>query len=376
MQKFIYPKILDEISEIFKTLDWSLFIVWGYCRDYFLWMKNDISDIDLATDILPVEVEELFPKSKIIWKKYWTIQIFYKGYSFEVTTFREDIGILDNRHPVEVVFTKNITKDAKRRDFTMNAIYYDISKKEWIDPINGISDLNKWIIRFIENPIDRIKEDWLRILRYVRLKYRYNLKDEDISIYDILKKHIKLLQYISEERIKSEFQLIVWNKNHSSIEFLNEIWFFKCLLWVKLSHNNLQIIRNYKEEYLAILVWYMLYAMTYWEKLELLLNKDQLYILTSIYKNNSFLFNYDLATSQDKYKLLTSKNIKYIIDIFKFYLSNDLFSMLSVDYERLCKLKFSNKLKKWNDIKNEFCINESKELWKLLIQENSKILFP
>ena len=129
---------------------------------------------------------------------------------FEITTLRKDIST-DGRH-ANVIFTSNWEQDALRRDFTINAIYADIEGRIF-DPLNGISDLQNGIIKFIGSPEERIQEDYLRILRYFRFFTQYSKIDHDQNIIRSIKKYINGLNKVSNERIFDELKKIIVLEN-------------------------------------------------------------------------------------------------------------------------------------------------------------------
>ncbi len=186
MQNII--SISQKLNAIWK----KVYIVWGWCREQILWIINENSDIDLATDATPTEMIGVLKVVKEVGKKYWTLIVKEGSDVFEITTFRKDIWILDNRKPVNVEFTTDLTLDSARRDLTINSIYYDVANKKFIDPQNWIFDLQNNIINFVWNPEERIKEDALRILRFIRFKNTYNLNSSFETLW-IIKENIELL---------------------------------------------------------------------------------------------------------------------------------------------------------------------------------------
>ena len=224
-------KTLEKIAQKFQVHNKNLYIVGGFCRDKILNIDNSETDIDFTTDILPEEVQNFTKTIWHIWKKYWTQLILEEWKTYEITTFRSDIGILNNRKPVEVQFTSDINLDAKRRDFSCNAIYFDIINNEYIDPQNWISDLKNKIIRFVWNPEHRIQEDALRILRFIRFKNNYSLSPAENNYFEIIRNNIWLLKNISPERIKDELdKILLWKNNIQALRDLKEIWFFTVYL--------------------------------------------------------------------------------------------------------------------------------------------------
>jgi tRNA nucleotidyltransferase (CCA-adding enzyme) len=222
---------MQEVKTIAKKIEkiWKkTYIVGGYNRDILLWLPA--WDIDLSTDATLDEVKSALKVVWEIWKKYWTLIVNENRKIFEITTFREDIWSINNRKPAKVIFTQNIQKDASRRDFTINAIYYNILEKKYINPVWWIEDLENKKINFIWKTIDRIDEDALRILRFIRFKNKYNLeaKQED---FEIISEKISLLKNISRERIREEFDKILLDKNNtSSLEDLKKIGFFNMFM--------------------------------------------------------------------------------------------------------------------------------------------------
>ncbi len=214
--------IAKKLEKIWK----KLYIIWWYSRAKVLWINYDW-DIDLTTDATPLEMQKVLFVVAEVWKKYWTMIIKEWNQVFEITTFREDIWILDNRKPVEVKFTQNLELDSKRRDFTINSIYYDVKNDTFIDPENWIDDLKNKVIRFVWVPQDRINEDALRILRFIRFKNLYNLSSAEDNYFEIIKNNIHLLKNISLERVKEEFEKIILLKNNiEALKDLKKIWFF------------------------------------------------------------------------------------------------------------------------------------------------------
>lgn len=223
-------KNLIKISQKLKNINKHLYVIWWYNRDKFLNLKY-LWDIDLTTDANPEEIKKVLNVIKDGWQKYWTLVISEWDEKFEITSFRKDIWILDNRRPVNVEFTDNLELDSMRRDFTFNAIYFDVENNNYVDPQNWIKDLWKKTIRFIWNPEERIVEDALRILRFIRFKNEYNLKIWNKNYFEILKNNVSLLKNISIERVRDEMdKILLLENNIQALEDLKEINFFKTFL--------------------------------------------------------------------------------------------------------------------------------------------------
>ena len=194
----------------------TLYIVGGYVRDSFLNVSP--KDIDLASSLTCDEVIELLHGS--CFKVVFSIKNFGKlvistdddKETYEYTTFREDIYRLDSglHRPSEIKFTKDIKKDALRRDFKINAIYFDILKEEYVDPIGGIQDLIKSTISTTRDADIVFREDPLRILRMVRLACEMNIKIESNTLY-AAKKNSYLVYNLSQAKKKEEFIKMVYS---------------------------------------------------------------------------------------------------------------------------------------------------------------------
>jgi len=168
---------------------------------------ENIDDIDLATSLDPNEVKNRLTKNgvKVIETgiSHGTLTAILNKKKFEITTLRKDV-FTDGRH-ANVEFTHDWESDAKRRDFTINAIYSDILGRIF-DPLNGISDLNNGNVKFIGLPEHRIQEDFLRILRYFRFFIQYSKNEHDHNVIQSIKKNINGLNKISNERIFNELE--------------------------------------------------------------------------------------------------------------------------------------------------------------------------
>ena len=160
--------------------------VGGSVRKYLLNQKID--DIDIATILKPEEIIKKFENSNITVKKtgieHGTLTLVLDNNYFEVTTLRKDIST-DGRH-ASVEFTNSWEEDSRRRDFTFNAIYLSHDGKIF-DPQSGVNDLKNRKIKFIGNPDQRIKEDYLRILRFIRFSIEY-------SNFDFEKETLRAIQ--------------------------------------------------------------------------------------------------------------------------------------------------------------------------------------
>lgn len=183
----------------------QVFFVGGCVRNALL--DAPVSDIDIATDATPSDViasaKQAGIKAVPTGIDYGTITLVYKGTPFEVTTFRKDVST-DGRRAV-VAFSRDIKGDAARRDFTMNALYAR-PDGELVDPLGGYADLESRCFRFIGDADARIREDYLRVLRYFRFHAWYGDQDVgfDPDALAAITNNLEGLAQISRERVGAE----------------------------------------------------------------------------------------------------------------------------------------------------------------------------
>ena len=265
------------------------------------------TDIDLATVYKPEKIIKILLKNnyKVLDSaiKYGSITTFSKNYKYEITSLRKDIKP-DGRH-TKIQLTNNWIEDSLRRDFTINAIYCDKFGKIF-DPLSGINDLKNKKINFIGSADLRIKEDYLRILRYIRFSLEYNFNIKDRNTIRIINKNIKFLKFISKERLFVELKKILELKNLLNInnknyfkKILNRVYkikFFDRLNRVEILNKKLRLNLNYLQILSILLVGYNKKNI-YFSKEFRLSNKDKDY-LNFIYEQFKLLKNksYDYQT--------------------------------------------------------------------------------
>lgn len=208
MKKINLSKDEKEILEILQKYGEG-YIVGGYVRDSLLGIEP--SDCDFVTNLDYSKLLEIFKdfSPKEIGKHFGIIQIIYNGKAYEIAKYRKDIGVPEDRKEQEIEFTNSIMEDLKRRDFTINAIAYDGKNFRYVE--GAEEDLKNKTLRFVGDPIVRIKEDPLRIMRFIRFLATKNLE----SAFEIekLKDYLYLLDKISMERIRDEFNKIILSKD-------------------------------------------------------------------------------------------------------------------------------------------------------------------
>ncbi|MDG1436355.1 MAG: CCA tRNA nucleotidyltransferase [Rickettsiaceae bacterium] len=206
------------IIKLLRSAGASARIVGGAVRDALL--NLPCSDIDIATDMLPDEVIVLLQKNRIkvmpTGIKFGTVTALIKDESFEITTLRADIDC-DGRH-ADVIYSKDFAEDAARRDFTINALSYCPLKGVVYDYFGGIKDLEARKVIFIGQADQRIKEDYLRILRFFRFSCRYSAKIDQEGL-KACAAYKEGLQNLSFERIKSEMDLLLTLNGSPNILF-------------------------------------------------------------------------------------------------------------------------------------------------------------
>ena len=172
--------------------------------------QEKVDDIDLATNLEPNQVCEVLKKHNISYYEtgidHGTITAVEDNFKFEITSLRKDV-FTDGRH-AKVEFSKNWKEDASRRDFSINSIYSD-KDGNLFDPYDGKKDLEKGVVNFIGDADKRIKEDYLRILRYIRFFTNYSKRSHDLEIIRSLKINIGGVAQISKERLLDELKKIV-----------------------------------------------------------------------------------------------------------------------------------------------------------------------
>ena len=209
--------VFEYYKNLFNAHGYRLYMVGGTSRDYLL--NREINDYDFVSDATPLEILK-FLKANDTFKKYGVLKTKYSGINVDIVTLREELEYKDHRHPLSIKFINDINIDYKRRDFTINAIYIDENYKI-IDPSSfGIIDLQNRHLRFIGDPLTRIKEDPLRILRAYRFIKEYSLSIDD-DVLKLLKENEKLLLEINPNKINEE------KKKMEAIK--DEIWKFKCI---------------------------------------------------------------------------------------------------------------------------------------------------
>ena len=286
LDKIIKQPNIQRIFNIFsKEQAGSIFLVGGCVRDAL--MGIEVTDFDFATSHEPLKVIEILKLNEIkyidIGIQFGTVTAILNGTKYEITTFRKDVAT-DGRH-AKVEFTKELEIDASRRDFTVNSLYADKDGKIY-DFFNGQEDLKNNQLKFIGDPKQRIKEDYLRIMRFFRFLTSYSNQTLDEKLIAIFKAESHNLSIISKERIWSEFKEILRSKNPvNTLQVMNKVSIFSNIIRnIEISDGILNLIEI--EEKIKMQNNYIL-------RLSLLLNND--------FKNiEDFLNDFPLTVNEAK----------------------------------------------------------------------------
>ncbi len=204
----------QEVNFILNSLEkegFEAFCVGGAVRDSV--MNITPGDWDITTSALPDETARIFKDFKTFdtGLKHGTLTVIINSKPFEITTYRFDGDYKDNRHPENVCFTKSLEEDLKRRDFTVNALAYN-PRVGIVDLFNGQAHIYNSIIRTVGDPVERFREDGLRIMRALRFSsvLGFDIQEETKNAIHQCK---ELLKNISAERLQAELVKLICGKN-------------------------------------------------------------------------------------------------------------------------------------------------------------------
>ena len=205
--------------------------------------SEKVNDIDLATNLTPEQIIEVFKKNNIKFHetglKHGTITAIINDYKFEITSLRKDLKT-DGRH-ADVAFTNDWKEDASRRDFSINSIYSDL-QGNLFDPFNGKKDLENGEINFIGDAEKRIIEDYLRILRYIRFFLNYSKHDHNRDVTKIIKKNLDGFSKISSERLLDEFKKLFHSDGF--LNLANDEFSYEIISLIFPQFKNIYLLKN------------------------------------------------------------------------------------------------------------------------------------
>jgi len=205
------PESVRQVSSVLSLAGFENFLVGGCVRD--LLVGREPKDWDITTRATPEQIQSLFPHT-FYENEYGTVGVVNDEEknetlkTIEVTPYRIESGYSDMRHPDKVEWGETVEQDLARRDFTMNAIAYEIENNKTVDPFGGVEDIKKKLIRTVGKPEERFGEDALRMLRALRFSAELGFVIETETL-GAIEKNAGLLENISKERIRDEFIKIV-----------------------------------------------------------------------------------------------------------------------------------------------------------------------
>lgn len=224
--KIQLPEKVNQIIHTLQSKGYEAYAVGGCVRDSILGRVPD--DWDITTSATPMETKALFSRTFDTGIEHGTITVLIDKDAFEVTTYRVDGKYEDSRHPSEVTFTRSLSEDLLRRDFTINAMAYN-TQEGLVDIFGGINDLNHKTIRCVGNARARFGEDALRILRAVRFAAQLGFEIEEETREGIMEL-APTLANISAERIQVELIKMLISPNPGMMRTAYELGITKVFL--------------------------------------------------------------------------------------------------------------------------------------------------
>jgi poly(A) polymerase len=232
IRKLEVPRPLARLGEAFREAGHELYLVGGVVRwallqgpdtDTATEAQINRQDADAATDAHPAKIKALLrPHAENLWtvgERFGTIAAIVGEYEVQITTYRTDLYTHGSRHP-EVRFGDSLEEDLARRDFTINAVAADALTGEIVDPFEGRKDLESGVIRAVGDPLERMREDPLRMLRAVRFETTLSQPEKPFAMTPDLEEAIRnkagWLKSISAERKREEFEKILLSENVAS----------------------------------------------------------------------------------------------------------------------------------------------------------------
>lgn len=374
--------IIKELSKKIKNINpkYEIYMVGGSVRD--LIYNLEVDDFDLTWNIPSTVFHELFWGG--LTEKYWTIFFKYKELEMEYTPYRIEKEY-DWRDIWKITFTSNIQDDVKRRDFTINALY--LSVVDWfeiVDLVWWLEDLNNKIIKAVWNPKDRFEEDYLRILRWIRLASKFDFTIEENTYKYMVEYYNDMIWRMSKERIFQEFNKWFYLNDQNYIKYMDK--------YFKDAKTNVTFYDNYINSlkdilYMIYLTYIQIYPKeAFWEKLQKN-NKELQEYVYNFYRSLSFFdirrfreLEKWISISQNFYKEKDKyENLKTIKWLYYFFIKNVtqktltdkkslkyMFKFFLIDSFRKNRISYQD----FYDIKNKF--KEYLEIWLPIIEWDVK----
>ena len=205
-QPYAVPAEVRNVLTGLFDAGFEAYLVGGCVRD---WIRGEaVKDYDVATSARPEDIERIFPKVVEVGRAFGVMKVIAEnGRHIEVATFRKESDYQDHRHPSKVEFS-SVREDASRRDFTINAFYYDLKTGQVLDFFDGMADIKSKVIRAIGHAEERFTEDALRLLRAVRFASRFACTIEP-ETESAIQKLAHLIQKVSIERVRDEVERVL-----------------------------------------------------------------------------------------------------------------------------------------------------------------------
>lgn len=201
------PPGIVEVAKRLSARGYQAYLVGGALRD--LMLGSTPHDYDIATDALPGEIQALFDRSLPVGAAFGSVMVEASpGLWVDVTTFRQDLEYRDGRRPAGVQYGVSIEEDLARRDFTVNAMAWDMRERRLVDPFGGLDDLKARLVRAVGDPVKRFREDALRLLRAVRFAAVLDF-DIDLDTWRALEVEAAGIRRLAAERVRDELSKIL-----------------------------------------------------------------------------------------------------------------------------------------------------------------------
>lgn len=206
------------LAMLFGKNGYRLYMIGGTSRDYLL--GRPVDDFDLVSDATPTQIQDFLPEANYRFSHYGNVKYRLGYQKVDITTLREEAGYKDYRHPQSISFVTDISKDYRRRDFTINAIYIDETMKVF-DFADGLTHLSERKIVMIGEPNARLQEDPLRILRALRfvIKLDFTLGS---NLAKAISNNADLLEYLTPAKINAEIEKMEHMDMDKTMILLNE----------------------------------------------------------------------------------------------------------------------------------------------------------
>ena len=295
-------KNIKIIFNIVKSANAKAWIVGGAIRDYLI--NQEIYDIDFVINIdISIFLENINKKNVKINSTnihYKTISIILNNKEYQITSFRKDL--ISFGRSAFVDFTHTLYEDAKRRDFTINALYLD-EKGNLIDPFDGYKDIINKKLRFIGDPVSRIEEDYLRILRFCRFYGTLHIIDIEKNLKEKIIKKANKISILSNVRIRNELHKILMVTNFElCLSMLVTLELDKYILKKINKSNKINKHGGFKTKDFKIVNYIKTYGLN-------IINSEKLDLISTIMPHLYNLENFDLIIKRFE---LNKRKIKFL----------------------------------------------------------------